>query len=185
MRILGPGARCFFLCGTFRRMSVSRLSFFLWRLRVSFMSCGISWRRWREGLKHPKMDQRVVGAMMIGVVGLILLGSLALQLYVGQVFIPDGASAQRKVNIPNRAAYAWLRVNTPAEANVFAFFDPLLYLYTGRHAMSRPLPTALFYADDRAGVLKHYGGLVPYARARTNAQLPSHQRRRLSAGNDR
>ncbi len=61
-----------------------------------------------KGLKHPKMDQRVVGAMMIGIVGLILLGSLALQLYVGQVFIPDGASAQRKVNIPNRAAYAWL-----------------------------------------------------------------------------
>ncbi len=37
--------------------------------------------------------------------------------------------------------------------------------------MSRPLPTALFCADDRAGVLKHYGGLVPYARSHNLSYL--------------
>ena len=31
--------------------------------------------------------------------------------------------------------------------------------------MSRPLPPALWYHDDREGILKHYQNLVPYARA--------------------
>ena len=118
-----------------------------------------------KGLKQPEMGQRVIGAMMIGVLGLILLGSFVLQLYVGLVFLPDGASAQRTANIPNRAAYAWIRASTPADVDFFAALDPLFYLYTGRHAMSRPLPPALWYHDDREGVLAHYSELVPYARA--------------------
>jgi hypothetical protein len=118
-----------------------------------------------KGLKHPEIGQRVVGAMMIGVLGLILLGSLALQFYVGQVFLPDSAAAQRKANIPNRAAYAWIRATTPGDANFFAALDPTLYLYTGHHAMSRPLPPALWYHEDHEGVLAHYSNLVSYARA--------------------
>jgi hypothetical protein len=118
-----------------------------------------------KGLKHPQIGQRVLGAMMIGLLGLILLGSVVLQLYVGQAFLPDAATAQRKANIPNRGAYAWIRANTPADANFFAALDPLFYLYTGRHAMSRPLPPALWYHENREGVLAHYRDLVPYARA--------------------
>jgi hypothetical protein len=117
------------------------------------------------GLKHREIGQRVVAGLMIGIVGLIFAASLSLQVFTAVTLLPGIARAQRHANIPNRAAYAWIGVKTPADANFFAFFDPLLYLYTGRHAMSHPLPPALWYADDREAILRHYQELVPYARA--------------------
>jgi hypothetical protein len=41
----------------------------------------------------------------------------------------------------------------------------MLYLYAGRHAMSHPLPPALWYRDDREAILRLYLDLVPFARA--------------------
>ena len=117
------------------------------------------------GLKHKEIGQRVVAGLMIAVAGFIFAGSLALQVFMGVNLIPDTARAQRKANVPNRGAYAWIRARTPADANFFAYYDPLLYLYTGRHAISHPLPPALWYHDDRATILRLYRELVPYARA--------------------
>jgi hypothetical protein len=38
------------------------------------------------------------------------------------------------------------------QASVFAYDDPLVYLYTGRHACNLPIPTKLYYHDDQAGL---------------------------------
>lgn len=75
--------------------------------------------------------------------------------------LPNAARAQRKANIPNRSAYAWLRAKTPEDAAVFAYFDPLVLLYSGRHAVG----SALLEDRDHATVLSFYEGLIPYAKA--------------------
>ena len=62
-------------------------------------------------------------------------------------------------------------MKTPEDANVFAYFDPLLYLYSGRHAISDPLPTTLGYHNDHEGALRLYHELVPYARAHSLSYL--------------
>jgi 4-amino-4-deoxy-L-arabinose transferase-like glycosyltransferase len=117
------------------------------------------------GLKHREIGQKVVAGLMIAIAVVIFAGSLTLQVFTGINLIPDATRAQRKANVPNRAAYAWIRAKTPEDANFFAYFDPLLYLYSGRHAMSHPLPPALWYHDDHEAILKLYLELVPYARA--------------------
>jgi hypothetical protein len=123
------------------------------------------WSLMRGGLSSSDMGQRVVAGLMATVVGLIFAGALVLQFFTAATLLPGSAAAQRHLNVPNQAAYAWVRLNTPPEAQFFAFFDPLFYLHTGRHAMSRPLPPALWYHEDREGILKHYEDLVPYAKA--------------------
>jgi hypothetical protein len=69
------------------------------------------------------------------------------------------ASDWRKVT----AVCDWIKNNTPSDAIVFANYDPLVYLYSGRHGI-RPFPVDpgfFFYgmkeetADTTANFLKH------------------------------
>jgi hypothetical protein len=101
--------------------------------------------------------------MITAVIG-IFGGCLALQLYVGQVYMPEDARQHRRRNVDYVAAYGWMRVHVPSDAAVFAHADPLLYLYTGRHATSHPLLPRLWYREDRAGVANLLKELQPFAR---------------------
>ncbi|HLJ46085.1 MAG TPA: hypothetical protein VKU01_08765 [Bryobacteraceae bacterium] len=47
-----------------------------------------------------------------------------------------------------RAAYQWLAANSPAQASVYAYDDPLVYLYAGRRACGNPLPPRFYYHND-------------------------------------
>ena len=69
-------------------------------------------------------------------------------------FLPDLFISYRADFEARRAAYQWLARNTPSEANVFAYDDPLLYLYSGRKSCNLPIPPKLYYHDDQAGIDK-------------------------------
>lgn len=60
-------------------------------------------------------------------------------------------------------AYAWIASHTPADAGIFAYDDPLLYLYTGRKALSLPVPPKLQYHDDQAGIDKLLDSIPDFA----------------------
>ncbi len=67
-------------------------------------------------------------------------------------FLPGLFDAYREDLEARRPAYAWIERHTPRAARVFAYDDPLLYLYTGRKSLSLPIPPKLHYHDDQAGI---------------------------------
>ena len=117
----------------------------------------------RSGLRHREASQRVAAAVMLGFAVLVLAGAAGLQAYVGGSFLGVTANEYRIRNIDFRAAYAWIRANLPEDAAVVAHNDPVLYLYTGRHSIRRPLPPHIWYEGDHALTLKLYRALAPYA----------------------
>jgi hypothetical protein len=81
------------------------------------------------------------------------------------VFMPEDARQYRAYRDAQREAYAWTRQQTPESALVLAQRDPLFYLETGRHAISRPIPPMHWYHDDRKAVVDSFRTLAPFARA--------------------
>ncbi len=118
----------------------------------------------RGSLKHREASQRVAAVIMIGFVAVMFATAFALQAYVGGEFLGATAQQQRLRNIDHRGAYAWIRANLPADASLIAYNDPVLYLYTGRRAISRPLPPYIWYTEDREGAVNLYRDLDVYAR---------------------
>ena len=70
----------------------------------------------RAGLRHRDAGQRVVAAGMLLAVASLLIGSVALQIYVGQVLLPDQEQAHRDSNVARVAAYDWIRAKLPPDA---------------------------------------------------------------------
>jgi hypothetical protein len=117
----------------------------------------------RAGLKHRDTSQRVASAAMLSFAALLFAGAIGLQAFVGGKFLGETANEYRARNIDYRGAYAWIRANLPKDAALIAYNDPVLYLYTGRHSISRPLPPYIWYAGDHARAVELYRGLAPYA----------------------
>ena len=79
-------------------------------------------------------------------------------------FLPDLFASYRADFAARRPAYEWIARNAPPEANVFAYDDPLLYLYAGRKSCNLPIPPKLYYHDDQAGIDKLLFALPDFAR---------------------
>jgi hypothetical protein len=84
----------------------------------------------------------------------VLAPVLACSLYGLFVFLPALLSTYTEDFSSRMPVYRWLARSIPETAGVFAFADPVAYLYTGRHACSRPVVTSLIYHEDRAGIDK-------------------------------
>ena len=54
--------------------------------------------------------------------------------------------------------------HAPADANVYAYQDPVLYLYTGRKACSLPIPPKFYYHRDDQGIEKLMASMADFAR---------------------
>ncbi|MDQ2948822.1 MAG: hypothetical protein M3Y27_23250 [Acidobacteriota bacterium] len=64
--------------------------------------------------------------------------------------IPDLMAAYQSDLQNRRPAYQWIAKQLPRSAGVFAYDDPLLFLYTGHPSCGLPLPPKLLYYDDAA-----------------------------------
>ncbi len=64
--------------------------------------------------------------------------------------IPDLIAAYQSDLEHRRPAYQWIAKQLPGSAGVFAYDDPLLFLYTGHPSCGLPLPPKLLYYDDAA-----------------------------------
>jgi hypothetical protein len=119
----------------------------------------------RSGRQHRDRSQRVVAGGMTGFAALFAVALVALQAYVGAVYLPEDARNHRAEKAERAGAYQWLAANTPQDAAVLSADDGLLYLYTGRKAMRRPVPPFLWYREDHAGTVAWLGQPEQYARA--------------------
>lgn len=68
------------------------------------------------------------------------------------VTIPELLADHRADLQSRRPAYAWIAEHTLPNANVFAYDDPILYLYATRKSCNFPVPPLLIYNHDDAGV---------------------------------
>jgi hypothetical protein len=100
-------------------------------------------------------------------------GSLLAALAVFAVFctvygltyvIPDLFKTYRTDFEARQRAYQWIDRNVPRGANVYAYQDPMMFLYTGHKACRLPIPTKYLYHDDDAGIDKLMGSMAEFAR---------------------
>ena len=118
----------------------------------------------RAARRHPDKIQRVVAAGFAAVVVAIGIGCLALQALMDWSFLPADA-VQHRERVSQRAGlYGWIRNNTPADSRFLAADDAVLFLYTGRHSMSKPLPPALWYREDHPRIVQWLSEMAPFAR---------------------
>jgi len=107
----------------------------------------------RKGLQHRDTSQRVVAAGMLLAVASFLAGAVTLQVYVGQVLMPEQEAASRVANKDRLATYDWIRTKLPPDATLLSSEDGLIFLNTGRHAMRRTLPPPYWYREDHASIV--------------------------------
>lgn len=98
------------------------------------------------------------GAMAVAVSS-VLLYSGAGTIAGDFAFLPKYIESRRSSLEKQRAAYRWLTRHTTEQANVFAYQDPLIFLYTGRHACSLRIPPRLVYTNDAAGIRRLLTGV--------------------------
>ena len=99
----------------------------------------------------------------------IVLASFAAFLaftHIGGVFhtLPKLLEAYQADLDQRRPAWSWISANTPPSANVYAYDDPLLYLYTGRHSCNLPIPPRLYYHHDDQGIDRLLATIPDFAR---------------------
>jgi len=118
----------------------------------------LSWRK-------PALADRIAaraGAGVVAALGLFVLFTTFFGLFR---FLPALFDAYRADLEAKRPAYDWIVRNTPRDAGVFAYDDPLLYLYTGRRSISLPIPPKLQYHGDQAGIDKLVDAIPDFARS--------------------
>jgi hypothetical protein len=100
-------------------------------------------------------------AGMLAALGLFVAFTTGFGLFV---FLPELFASYRADLNARRPAYNWIAHNAPLSANVFAYDDPLLFLYTGRKSCNLPVPPTLYYHDDQAGIDKLLASIPDFAR---------------------
>src|SRR4051795_10378014 len=78
--------------------------------------------------------------------------------------MPKVAELQRSRTLEYRAACAWIRKTLPADTVIIVDNDPVLYLYSGRRSIGRPLPPRIWYEEDGGSAIRLYRELEKYAR---------------------
>jgi hypothetical protein len=131
------------------------------------------WTMLRAGFRHRDFGQRAVAGIFGAVVGLILLAGFGLQLYVSFRFLDESEVQYRSKLTDLRAAYTWISQNTAASAVVISADDPLLYLYSGRHAKEVPLMPRSWYAADHQAIVDAFRGAAEYGRAHGGSYIYS------------
>ena len=122
------------------------------------------WQALRVAWKKPAAGERVVafaGAAALASLALFVAFTTFNGLFY---FLPDLFASYRTALRARQPAYQWIEKNAPAGANVFAYDDPMLYLYTGHKSCNLPIPPKLFYHGDDAGIDKLLHSMPDFAR---------------------
>jgi hypothetical protein len=117
-------------------------------------------RHFRDMLKVTWTTQRgatiVIGTIVAaGAMWTLQRNAMAAWSYSPAIPLQYRAAAEDR-----ERAYAWIRANTPAEANFLVYEDPALRRHTGRHGIGIHCPTRLFYNNDTKGILAYHAALI-------------------------
>ena len=93
---------------------------------------------------------RVASMIGAGAVAVFALFFAFTNVYGLVRLIPSVMTAYQSDLEHRRPAYQWIAKQLPSSVSVFAYDDPLLYLYTGHRSCNLPLPPKFLYYDDAA-----------------------------------
>ena len=102
------------------------------------------WRSWNNRRIADRAAALVPGALLVG-----LTVFIATTYAMGDTaFLPAlFRTCQARLEAHHKA-YSWIRTRTVPESVFYVYDDPLLYLYTGRHALGFTMPSGRIYSDD-------------------------------------
>jgi hypothetical protein len=121
-------------------------------------------RTLRVSWSKPTLADRCAAALVGGLISVLALFVIFTHVYGVARFLPDLFDAYRSDLDARRPAYEWIERNTPRDASVFAYDDPLVYLYAGRKSCSLPIPPKLYYHGDEAAIDKLVDSTPDFAR---------------------
>jgi hypothetical protein len=118
----------------------------------------------RLAWSKPALADRVVVAGF----GSLLAGLAAFAVFC-TVFglshvLPDLFATYRADFEAREQAYQWIESNIPRDANLYAYQDPVMFLYTGHKACRLPIPPKFLYHGDDNGIDKLMGSMADFAR---------------------
>jgi hypothetical protein len=79
--------------------------------------------------------------------------------------IPDLFATYRADFQARARAYQWIERNVPAGANLYAYEDPVMFLYTGHKASRLPIPPKYLYHGDDSAVERLMASMADFARS--------------------
>ncbi|MGP0073055.1 MAG: hypothetical protein ACLPWF_14120 [Bryobacteraceae bacterium] len=118
----------------------------------------------RTAWSKPAFGDRVAVAGF----GTLLAGLAAFGIFCtvfGLVHVIPDLFANYRVDFEARErAYDWIAHNVPRDASVYAYQDPVMFLYTGHKACRLPIPPKFLYHSDDRGIDKLMGSMADFAR---------------------
>jgi hypothetical protein len=78
--------------------------------------------------------------------------------------IPDLFATYRADFKAREEAYEWIDRNIPRDVYVYAYQDPVMFLYTGHKACRLPIPPKFLYHGDDGGIDHLMGSIADFAR---------------------
>lgn len=107
-------------------------------------------------------DRIVAGALSLALAALVSVAGAGAYTGLFQV-LPRFVDEHRALRAELQPAYDWIAANTPRDAALLAYLDPILYLHTGRKACRLVLSPALIYRGDRQALERFFSGVVDFA----------------------
>jgi hypothetical protein len=120
----------------------------------------------KTAFHHRDFSQRAAAAVFSSGVAAVFVGALVLQFFMTFEFLQSSVDEKLVKLRDQKAAYMWISDHLPASATILSYDDPLLYLYTGRHGIHRPLDPLWWYREDHASIQSAYRDLPAFCRSR-------------------
>jgi hypothetical protein len=117
-------------------------------------------RYFRDMLQKTWEKQRGATVVMGTLVAAGVLWTLQRNAVAAWQYSASIPLSYRAMAADRELVYAWIRTNTPPDANFLSYEDPALRRRTGRHGIGIHCPTRLFYTNDTKGIYAHHFGLI-------------------------
>jgi len=115
---------------------------------------------WAKPVFADRFAAAGVGALLAGIAAFAVF----CMVFGLSYFIPDLFASYRADLAARQPAYAWIARNARPDANVYAYQDPVEFLYTGHKACRLPIPPKFLYHNDDRGIVKLMGSMEDFAR---------------------
>jgi hypothetical protein len=115
---------------------------------------------WAKPAFTDRFAAAAVGAVLAGIAGFAVFCTV----FGLAHFVPDLFASYRADYEMRRPAYEWIEQHAPPDANVYAYQDPLMFLYTGHKSCRLPIPPKFLYHGDDRGIAKLMGSMEDFAR---------------------
>ncbi len=136
--------------------------------------CGVVRAAWAKPAFADRFAAAGFGALLAA------LGAFAIFCTVFGLsnFIPDLFNSHRSDFAAREKAYQWIERNVPPDANVYAYEDPVMFLYTGRKSCGYPIPPKYYYHGDDEGINRLMASIADF-RPQPASGVPVADSRRL------